>query len=105
MAGHADGTDRTLERYRLASGRRGDPQWSIRDLPLACSVLADPDGEDAFATCTVPFDAGIGSTSDRKLRVGWRVGPGFGPIDAEAAAAARSAAEAFKPWVYLDRTG
>ncbi|SFV09928.1 aspartyl-tRNA(Asn)/glutamyl-tRNA(Gln) amidotransferase subunit A [Methylobacterium sp. 174MFSha1.1] len=67
---------------------------SIRDLALAFSQLAGPDGEDAFATSTVPFDAGV--TTDRKLRVGWMVGPGFGPIDAEVAATVRSAAEALK---------
>ncbi|TNC12744.1 amidase [Methylobacterium terricola] len=67
---------------------------SIRDLALAFSQLAGPDGEDSFATSTVPFDAGV--TTDRKLRVGWMVGPGFGPIDAQVAATVRSAAEALK---------
>lgn len=67
---------------------------SIRDLALALSQLAGPDGEDAFATSTVPFDAGI--TTDRTLRVGWMVGPGFGPIDIEVAATVREAAEALK---------
>ncbi|KQS79909.1 glutamyl-tRNA(Gln) amidotransferase subunit A [Methylobacterium sp. Leaf361] len=65
---------------------------SIRDLALAFSQLAGPDGQDAFATSTVPFDAGV--TSDRRLRVGWMVGPGFGPIDTEVAATVRAAAEA-----------
>jgi aspartyl-tRNA(Asn)/glutamyl-tRNA(Gln) amidotransferase subunit A len=41
---------------------------SIRDLALAFAPLAGPDGLDAFANSTVPFDAGV--TSDRKLRVG-----------------------------------
>ena len=67
---------------------------SIRDLALALSQLAGPDGEDAFATSTVPFDAGIGSAPDRRLRVGWMVGPGFGPIGTEVAATVRAAAEA-----------
>jgi len=69
---------------------------SIRDLALAFSLLAGPDGEDAFATSTVPFDAGLGAAPDRKLRVGWMVGPGFGPIDTEVAATVRAAAEALK---------
>jgi aspartyl-tRNA(Asn)/glutamyl-tRNA(Gln) amidotransferase subunit A len=69
---------------------------SIRDLALAFSQLAGPDGEDAFATSTVPFDAGLGAAPDRKLRVGWMVGPGFGPIDSEVAATVRAAAEALK---------
>jgi aspartyl-tRNA(Asn)/glutamyl-tRNA(Gln) amidotransferase subunit A len=67
---------------------------SIRDLALAFSQLAGPDGEDAFATSTVPFDAGV--ATDRKLRVGWMVGPGFGPIDTQVAATVRAAAEALK---------
>ena len=67
---------------------------SIRDLALAFSQLAGLDGEDAFATSTVPFDAGV--TSDRKLRVGWMVGPGFGPIDTQVAATVKAAAEALK---------
>ncbi|KAA0114939.1 amidase [Methylobacterium sp. P1-11] len=69
---------------------------SIRDLALAFSQLAGPDGQDAFATSTVPFDAGLGATSDRKLRVGWMVGPGFGPIDTEVAATVQAAADALK---------
>jgi aspartyl-tRNA(Asn)/glutamyl-tRNA(Gln) amidotransferase subunit A len=69
---------------------------SIRDLALAFSQLAGPDGEDAFATSAVPFDAGLGAAPDRKLRVGWMVGPGFGPIDSEVAATVRAAAEALK---------
>src|SRR3954471_5506834 len=67
---------------------------SIRDLALAFSQLAGPDGEDAFATSPVPFDAGL--TTERKLRVGWMVGPGFGPIDTQVAATVRAAAEALK---------
>ena len=67
---------------------------SIRDLALAFAQLAGPDGQDAFATSTVPFDAGV--TSDRKLRVGWMVGPGFGPIDTQVAATVKAAAEALK---------
>jgi aspartyl-tRNA(Asn)/glutamyl-tRNA(Gln) amidotransferase subunit A len=69
---------------------------SVRDLALAFSVLAGPDGQDAFATSTVPFDAGIGSSPKRKLRVGWLVEPGFGPIDPEVAATVQAAAEALK---------
>ncbi|MCJ2073254.1 amidase [Methylobacterium sp. J-030] len=69
---------------------------SIRDLALAFLQLAGPDGLDAFATSTVPFDAGIGAAPDRKLRVGWMIGPGFGPIDTAVAATVRAAAEALK---------
>lgn len=69
---------------------------SIRDLALAFSLLAGPDGEDAFATSAVPVDAGLGSEPGRRLRVGWMVGPGFGPIDREVAATVRAAAEALR---------
>ncbi|WP_267358409.1 MULTISPECIES: amidase [unclassified Methylobacterium] len=69
---------------------------SIRDLALAFSQIAGPDGQDAFASSTVPFDAGLGAAPDRKLRVGWMVGPGFGPIDTEVAATVQAAAEALK---------
>ncbi|HEX8606699.1 MAG TPA: amidase [Pseudoduganella sp.] len=69
---------------------------SVRDIALAFAQLAGPDGKDAFATSTVPFDAGVGRTPGRPLRVGWMVGPGFGPVDPEVAATVRAAAEALK---------
>src|ERR1700712_1071849 len=69
---------------------------SIRDLALAFSQLAGPDGLDAFSSSTVPFDAGLGRSADRPLRVGWLVEPGFGPVDPEVAATVRAAAEALK---------
>jgi aspartyl-tRNA(Asn)/glutamyl-tRNA(Gln) amidotransferase subunit A len=69
---------------------------SIRDLSLAFSQLAGPDGQDAFATSTAPFDAGVGHSPERKLRVGWMVGPGFGPVDPEVAATVKAAAESLR---------
>ena len=69
---------------------------SVRDIALAFAQLAGPDGHDAFATSTVQFDAGIGRQPDRPLRVGWMVGPGFGPVDAEVSATVKAAAEALK---------
>ncbi|WP_375791333.1 amidase [Bradyrhizobium sp. vgs-9] len=69
---------------------------SVRDVALAFSQLAGPDGEDAFATSTVQFDAGVGRAPYRQLRVGWMVGPGFGPVDPEVAATVKVAAEALK---------
>lgn len=69
---------------------------SIRDLELAFSVLSGPDGLDAFATSTVQFDSGTGSSANRKLRIGWMVGPGFGPVDAEVTATVEAAASALK---------
>ncbi|MCJ2078467.1 amidase [Methylobacterium sp. E-016] len=67
---------------------------SIRDLALAFAQLAGPDGLDGFASHGGPFDAGAGIAPGRKLRVGWMVGPGFGPIDTEVAATVRAAADA-----------
>jgi aspartyl-tRNA(Asn)/glutamyl-tRNA(Gln) amidotransferase subunit A len=69
---------------------------SVRDIALAFSILAGPDGADGFASSTAPFDAGVGSSPSRPLRVGWLVDPGFGPIDPEVAATVQAAAEALK---------
>ncbi|WP_312608336.1 amidase [Agrobacterium pusense] len=69
---------------------------SIRDLALAFSQLAGPDGKDAFATSTAQFDAGVGGRPDRQLRIGWLVEPGFGPIDPEVAKTVEAAAVALR---------
>ena len=69
---------------------------SVRDIALAFSQLVGPDGQDAFATSAVQFDAGIGRQPYHQLRVGWMVGPGFGPVDPEVAATVKAAAEALK---------
>jgi aspartyl-tRNA(Asn)/glutamyl-tRNA(Gln) amidotransferase subunit A len=69
---------------------------SVRDIALAFSQLVGPDGQDGFATSTVEFDAGIGRSPYRQLRVGWMVGPGFGPVDPEVAATVKAAGEALK---------
>jgi aspartyl-tRNA(Asn)/glutamyl-tRNA(Gln) amidotransferase subunit A len=69
---------------------------SIRDLSLAFSQLAGPDGQDGYSSSAIPFDYGIGSSNKRALRVGWLVEPGFGPIDRETAATVEAAAEALK---------
>jgi len=79
---------------------------SVRDLALAFSQLAGPDGHDGFATSTVQFDAGIGRQPDRPLRVGWMVGPGFGPVDPEVTATVRAAAEALKDLgIHVEQVG
>jgi aspartyl-tRNA(Asn)/glutamyl-tRNA(Gln) amidotransferase subunit A len=67
---------------------------SVRDIALAFSQLLGPDGKDAFATSTVQADAGVGRQPSRPLRVGWMVGPGFGPVDPEVAATVKAAANA-----------
>ena len=69
---------------------------TVRDLALAFSQLAGPDGLDAFSTSTVQFDAGVGRSPYHQLRVGWLVEPGFGPVDPEVGATVQAAAEALK---------
>jgi len=51
---------------------------------------------DGFATSPLRFDAGVGTSPDRPLRVGWLVERGFGPIGSEVAATVQAAAEALK---------
>ena len=67
---------------------------TVRDVALAYSLLVGPDGLDGYASSTVEFDAGVGSSPDRPVRVGWLVEPGFGPIDPQIAATVRAAADA-----------
>jgi aspartyl-tRNA(Asn)/glutamyl-tRNA(Gln) amidotransferase subunit A len=69
---------------------------SVRDIVLAFSRLAGADGKDGFSSSAPPFDAGIGREPFRQLRVGWMVGPGFGPVDPEVTATVKAAAEALK---------
>jgi aspartyl-tRNA(Asn)/glutamyl-tRNA(Gln) amidotransferase subunit A len=69
---------------------------SIRDLSLAFSQLAGPDGQDGYSSSAIPFDAGVGNANQRPLRVGWLVEPGFGPIDRQTASTVQAAAEALK---------
>ena len=79
---------------------------SIRDLALAFSQLVGPDGQDGFATSTAAFDAGIGHQPTRQLRVGWMVGPGFGPVDPEVAMTVEAAAGALRDiGVFVEQVG
>ena len=79
---------------------------SVRDIALAFAQLLGPDGQDAFASSTVQFDAGIGRQPYRPLRVGWMVGPGFGPVDPEVAATVKAAAEALKDiGIHVEQVG
>lgn len=68
---------------------------SIRDLSLAFAQIAGPDGQDGYSSSATPFDPGIGNDNTR-LRVGWLVEPGFGPIDSDTARTVEAAAEALK---------
>jgi aspartyl-tRNA(Asn)/glutamyl-tRNA(Gln) amidotransferase subunit A len=68
---------------------------SVRDVELAYSLLAGPDGADGFSISPLSLDAGVGAGSRRPLRVGWLASPGFfGPIDPEVVATAKAAAQA-----------
>lgn len=67
---------------------------SVRDIAIAYSVLAGPDGADCFSTSPLSFDTGVGLSPTRPLRVGWLVEPGFGPIGSEVAATVEAAAKA-----------
>jgi aspartyl-tRNA(Asn)/glutamyl-tRNA(Gln) amidotransferase subunit A len=69
---------------------------SIRDLALAYSLLAGPDGADGFAIVPREFDIGLGASPDRPARVGWLVDSGLGPIDPEIAATVQAAADALR---------
>lgn len=67
---------------------------SVRDIALAYSLLAGPDGVDGYATGPVKLDAGVGVNPSRPIRVGVLVEHGFGLVDADIAAAVRAAADA-----------
>ncbi|HEY4249740.1 MAG TPA: amidase [Roseomonas sp.] len=70
---------------------------TVRDIALAYSLLAGPDGLDGFATVPPGLDAGIGLAADRPLRVGWMASPGFfGPTDPEVVATVQAAAQALR---------
>ena len=68
---------------------------SVRDVALAYSLMAGPDGADGFSISSLDLDAGVGVASNRPLRVGWLASPGFfGPIDPEVVATVKAAAHA-----------
>ena len=69
---------------------------SVRDIALAYSLLAGPDGADGFSTSPLSLDAGVGAAPNRPVRVGWLVEPGFGLVDNDVAATVKAAAEALK---------
>lgn len=68
---------------------------SVRDVALAFSVMAGPDGADGFSTTPLAVDTGVGTKSARPIRVGWLASPGFfGPTDPEVVATVKAAAHA-----------
>ncbi|MEV6991955.1 amidase [Streptomyces sp. NPDC093228] len=69
---------------------------TVRDLALAYPLLAGPDGADGFSVVPREFDAGLGASPDRPVRVGWLVDSGLGPVDAEVVATVQKAADALE---------
>lgn len=69
---------------------------SIRDIALAYTLLAGPDGADGFSNSPLSLDAGVGAAPSRRIRLGWLVEPGFGAIDNDVAATVKAAADALK---------
>ena len=69
---------------------------SVRDIALAYSLLAGPDGADGFSTSGTALDAGAGAASNRRLRVGWMTSEFFGPTDPEVVATVKAAAQALR---------
>src|SRR5215813_1897302 len=68
---------------------------SVRDVALAYSLMAGPDGVDGFSISSPGLDTGAGAKSTRQLRVGWLASPGFfGPTDPEVVATVKAAAHA-----------
>lgn len=66
---------------------------SIRDLSLAFSILAGPDGLDSLSTIA---NQNTIQPPQRQLKIGWLVEPGFGPIDPEVGKTVEAAAEALR---------
>ncbi len=68
---------------------------SVRDVALAYSLMAGPDGADGFSISRPDFDTGVGTKSTGPVRVGWLASPGFfGPTDPEVVATVKAAAHA-----------
>ena len=68
---------------------------SVRDVALAYSLLAGPDGADGFSTSPLSVDTSLGAASKRPPRVGWLASPGFfGLTDPEVVATVKAAAQA-----------
>jgi aspartyl-tRNA(Asn)/glutamyl-tRNA(Gln) amidotransferase subunit A len=68
---------------------------SVRDVALAYSLMAGPDGADGFSIISPGIDTGVGTKATRQIRVGWLASPGFfGPTDPEVVATVQAAARA-----------
>lgn len=68
---------------------------SVRDIALAYSLLAGPDGADGFSVAPLNVDSGVQSSPGRPLRVGWLI-DAFAPVDADVAATVKASAQALQ---------
>jgi len=69
---------------------------TVRDVAAAFGVLKGPDGIDGHAIYAQDAMPARPPQPGQPLRIGWLVEPGFGPVDAEVAAAVASAAQLLK---------
>jgi aspartyl-tRNA(Asn)/glutamyl-tRNA(Gln) amidotransferase subunit A len=69
---------------------------TVRDVSLAYSILAGPDGLDGYAISPLGLDASLRANPSRPLRVGVLIEHSFGLIDPEVGATVRAAAEALR---------
>ncbi|HEY4080543.1 MAG TPA: amidase [Burkholderiaceae bacterium] len=69
---------------------------TVRDLALAYSIMAGPDGTDGYSVSPLSMDTGVGVKPNRQLRVGWLVEPGFGAVEPAVAKVVQAAAEALR---------
>jgi len=68
---------------------------TVRDVALAYSLMAGPDGADGFSISSPGLDTGVGTKATGQIRVGWMASPGFfGPTDPEVVATVKAAAQA-----------
>lgn len=68
---------------------------SVRDVALAYSLLAGPDGADGYSIAPLNLDAGVSAHPGRPLKVGWLV-DAFAPVDADVAATVQASVEALR---------
>jgi aspartyl-tRNA(Asn)/glutamyl-tRNA(Gln) amidotransferase subunit A len=69
---------------------------SVRDIALALSVIAGPDGRDPYAMPLAAPDAVDAASALGALRVGWLAERGFGPVHRDVVATVARAAEALR---------
>lgn len=69
---------------------------TVRDVALGYSIIQGPDGADGFSFAQRDYDAGVGSSPARQVRIGWLLDSGLGPVDSGVAETVRTAAQVLK---------